>query len=81
MKNPDKCRKCGKQIAVIEWGLYRKTVVDAKAVEVIADPEGEDFIRFDGSKVRGRAASKDEVMTVFSEFAYRPHRKTCEVRK
>ena len=78
MKNPDKCRKCGKQIAVIEWGLYRKTVVDAKAVEVIADPEGEDFVRFDGSKVRGREA---EDGTLGAEPVYRMHRKTCRGRQ
>ena len=46
------CRFCGKPIAVITWGVYRKIVVDAAAVMVEADPEGEEFVRVDGSKIR-----------------------------
>lgn len=76
-KKPMTCRECGRPIGIITWGLYRKVVIDPEAVEVIADANGEDFVRIDGSKVRGRAASRDEEVEIFTEFAYRPHRKTC----
>ena len=71
-----RCRKYGKEIAVITWGVYRKAIVDAEALEVVADPEGEEFIRIDGSKVRAREA---EPGTIGYEYAYRQHRKTCGV--
>ena len=70
------CRKCMRMVKIISWGVYRNILVDAKAVEVIADPEGEDFVRIDGSKVMAREADPDETGT---EWAYRPHRKTCGV--
>ena len=73
-----KCRKCGKMIDVITWGVYRKAIVDAEAVEVVADPEGEDFIRIDGSKVRAREAETG-VIQAGTEWAYRPHKKSCGV--
>ena len=65
------CRKCGEPVAVITWGVYRKVLVDVEAVEVVPDPEGVDFIRIDGSKIRGRIA---EPGTLQPEYAYRPHR-------
>ena len=70
------CRKCGREIGVITWGIYRKVIVDATAVDVTPDPGGEDFVRIDGSKIRGREAAFGTVPT---EPAYRPHRKTCGV--
>lgn len=72
----NRCRKCGKPVSVITWGIYRKVLVDADAVDVVPDPKGEEFIRFDGSKMRGREA---EPGTLQTEPAYRPHRKTCGV--
>ena len=69
-----KCRWCGKKIGVITWGVYRKVVVDAEAVDVVSDEYGEEFVRIDGSKIRGREA---EPGTLQTEPAYRPHRKTC----
>lgn len=72
----DRCRKCGRPVAVITWGIYRKVLVDAAAVDVLPDPYGEDFVRIDGSKIRGREA---EIGTPGTEPAYRPHRKTCGV--
>ena len=73
------CKKCGRRVNIITWGVYRKVLVDAVAVEVIADPEGEDFVRIDGSKVRGFEAAIDcELPT---EIAYRMHRKTCRGEK
>ena len=69
-----KCRFCGKEVAVITWGVYRKAVVDAEAVDVVPDPEGEQFVRIDGTKMRGREA---EIGTVGTEPAYRIHGKTC----
>ena len=68
------CRFCGRPIAIITWGVYRKAVVDAETVEVVPDVKGEDFIRIDGSKIRGREA---EPGTIQAEYAYRPHGKTC----
>ena len=75
MSGTTKCRWCGKEIGVITWGVYRKVVVDAEAVNIVPDPEGEEFVRIDGSKVRGREASFEEG----GEPAYRQHRKTCGV--
>ena len=72
----NKCRYCGKQIGIITWGIYRKIVVDADAVMVVPAEEGEDFVRIDGSKIRGVEAEPGTLMT---EPAYRPHRKTCGV--
>lgn len=72
----DRCRKCGREVAVITWGVYRKILVDAEAVDVVPDQHGEEFVRIDGSKVRGREA---EIGTIGTEPAYRPHRKTCGV--
>lgn len=75
-----RCRVCGKPIGIITWGVYRKVIVDAEAVTVIADAEGEEYVRFDGSKVRAREAGMDENRNLV-EYAYRPHRKTCGVEK
>ena len=66
------CRKCGKMVDVITWGIYRKILVDAEAVEVIADPQGEQFVRIDGSKIKGLEVAYDS--TVNAEPAYRPHK-------
>ena len=74
--NAMKCRFCGKEIAVITWGVYRKIVVDAEAEWIIPAEEGEDFVRIDGSKVRGRPAEGEEI----GEPAYRIHGKTCGVK-
>lgn len=73
-----RCRWCGKQIGVITWGVYRKVVVDAEAVYVVPDEYGEEFVRIDGSKIRGVEAAPG---TIQAEPAYRPHRKTCEVER
>ena len=72
------CRFCGKQIGVITWGVYRKIMVDAAAVMVKADQNGEEFVRIDGSKVQGI-----EVPFGYegrAEPAYRVHRKNCFAR-
>lgn len=68
------CRLCGKPVGVITRGVYRKVLVDAEAVDVVPDPEGEEFLRIDGSKIRGKEA---EPGTLQTEPAYRPHRKSC----
>ena len=66
-----KCRKCGRDVCLIDRGIYRKVLADAEAVEVVPDPDGEQFIRIDGSKICGREA---EPGTLQPEYAYRPHR-------
>ena len=73
------CRECGAQVAVIERALYRKILVDAEAVPVRISSKGQEFIRVDGSKVKGipmeifeplnYELNPDEI-----EYAYRPHR-------
>ena len=73
------CRHCGKKIGIITRGIYRKEVVDAEAVLVVADPDGEAFVRVDGSKVLAREVSYESTNPEI-EAAYRPHRKTCGVR-
>ena len=75
-----RCRICGKKIGIITQGIYRKVIVDADPVEVIADPEGQTFVRIDGSKVIGVVADFYEDNRVDAEYAYRPHRRSCEVR-
>ena len=70
-----KCKFCGKPIMVITYGVYRKAVVDAEAVMVEANPEGEDFVRIDGSKVKGFEV--DFISDKTAEPAYRMHGKTC----
>ena len=72
------CRFCGKPVAVITWGVYRKAVVDAAAVMVQANPEGEDFVRIDGSKVKGFEV--DFISDGNAEPAYRMHGRTCDRR-
>ena len=69
------CRKCGKPVAVIERGLYRKILVDAEAVMVAPHTSGREYVRIDGSKIRGLEVAFDSVMSVVNaEPAYRPHR-------
>ena len=68
------CRHCGEKVMIIEWGIYRKVLVDAEVVNVRADPDGQEYIRIDGSKVRGYAAPIDMPNT---EPAYCPHSRTC----
>lgn len=68
------CRKCGKLIGILSRGLYRNVVVDASGFEVVPDPEGEEFIRIDGSKVRAKILDRYDDDTVEAEYAYRPHK-------
>lgn len=72
------CRKCGRPVCVITWGVYRKVLVDAEAVDVIPDQHGTEYVRIDGSKIRGLEA---EPGTLQTEPAYRPHWKTCGVEE
>lgn len=75
------CRKCGRRIAVITWGVYRKVVVDPEYFMVVPDPESEEeFVRIDGSKIQGSERMNylgDEP----AEHAYRMHRRTCGARR
>lgn len=65
------CRKCGQMIDIIEYGVYRKVVVDAVPYYVIADPDGEQFVRIDGSKVKAKEVPFE---TDGTEPAYKPHK-------
>ena len=69
-----RCRHCGEKIMIIEWAPYRKVLVDAEAVNVRTDPSGEEYVRIDGSKVRGFAVPIDVPNT---ETAYCPHSRSC----
>ena len=70
------CRECGKPVGIIKFGIYHTAVVDPEPVMVIANPDGEDYVRIDGSKVKAVEVS---FMTDLPEAepAYRQHRKTC----
>ena len=72
------CRKCGKPVSVITWGVYRKILVDAGTVDVVPDAHGEEFVRIDGSKIRGSIANPGTLQT---EYAYRPHVRTCGIEE
>ena len=72
------CRACKRRIAIIEWGVYRKCIVDPTAIMIIPELNGEEFVRIDGSKVCGREAAFEEAG---AEPAYRLHRKTCGMSK
>ena len=65
------CRKCGQMIDIIEWGVYRKVVVDAVPYYVMADPDGEQFVRIDGSKLMAKEVPFE---TSGTEPAYKPHK-------
>ena len=65
------CRKCGQMIDIIEWGVYRKAIVDAVPYFVKPDPDGEQFLRIDGSKLQAREVPFEETGT---EPAYKLHR-------
>ena len=65
------CRKCGQMIDIIEWGVYRKIVVDAVPYYVKADPDGEKFVRIDGSKVMAKEVPFE---TDGTEPAYKQHK-------
>jgi hypothetical protein len=58
-------------IDIIEWGVYRKVVVDAVPYYVMADPDGEQFVRIDGSKLMAKEMPFE---TSGTEPAYKPHR-------
>ena len=68
----NKCRKCGKEVGVITWGIYRKVLVDMEVYAVEPDPDGEIFVRIDGSKLRGKVSAEE--LPEHAEPAYRPHR-------
>ena len=72
MSGINKCRRCGKEVGIITWGIYRKVLVDMEVFMVTADPDGEIFVRIDGSKVRGKVSAEELPERV--EPAYRPHR-------
>ena len=72
MNKARKCRKCGKPIDVITQRLYRKIIVDALPVMVVPDRLGDEYIRLDGSKMRGLIAPMDS--NVPAEGVFRVHR-------
>lgn len=73
------CRFCGKEIGIITYGIYRKTLVDIDSVLVVPDENGEIFVRIDGTKVKGREVPYESAEN--AEPAYRPHAKRCTGRK
>ena len=68
------CRECGRPVAVIERGLYRKILVDASPVDMFPDEHGEEFIRLDGSKMRAVPADRWDDDRKEAEYVFRPHR-------
>ena len=72
------CKHCGRPITIIKWGFYHTAVVDPGPVMVRPDPDGEDYVRFDGSKIKGSPVPYESEEA--AEPAYRQHRKTCGVK-
>lgn len=72
MSGINKCRRCGKEVGIITWGIYRKVLVDMEVCMVVPDADGEIFVRIDGSKLRGKVSWED--LQERAEPAYRPHR-------
>lgn len=69
------CRKCGRPIDIIRERIYRKIIVDAYPVLVIPDPHGNEYIRLDGSKMRGVPAQMDiEHSRDMAEGVFQIHR-------
>lgn len=72
MSGINKCRRCGKEVGIITWGIYRKVLVDMEVFMVVPDADGEIYVRIDGSKLRGKVSAED--LPERAEPAYRPHR-------
>ena len=69
------CRKCGRPIDIIKERAYRKVIVDAFPVVVIPDRLGDEYIRLDGTRMRGKPAPMDiEHSTEAAEGVFRPHK-------
>lgn len=68
------CRKCGRPIDIIRERIYRKIIVDASPVLVIPDPHGNEYIRLDGSKMRGVPAPMDTDSLDMAEGVFQIHR-------
>ena len=75
MSGINKCRRCGKEVGIITWGIYRKVLVDMEVCMVVPDADGEIFVRIDGSKMRGKIAPMDlEHAKEPAEGVFRIHR-------
>ena len=72
-----RCRKCGRPIGVIQARAYRKIIVDAETQFVHEDPDGDIYIRIDGSKMRGKSANDYHDDRITCEGVWRPHH--CEM--
>ena len=66
-----KCRGCGRTVWLMQYGVYRKAIVDSEPVYVVADPNGEQYLRVNGIKVQAREVPTE---TENAELVYRPHR-------
>lgn len=71
------CKKCGKPVEIITQRLYKKIIVDASPVLVMPDPLGEEFIRMDGTKMRGTTQHRWDDDRKICEGVFRPHYRTC----
>lgn len=65
------CRICGRPVGIITRGIYRKILVDADAVMVVPDRFGDEYLRVDGTKMRGAEVG---ITSENAEPVYRPHR-------
>lgn len=68
-----RCRKCGRPIGIIAVRAYRSIIVDADTQFVHEDPDGEIYIRLDGSKMRGKPADNWDDDRITCEAVWRPH--------
>ena len=68
-----RCRKCGRMIGIIQARAYRSIIVDAETQFVHEDPDGEIYIRIDGTKMRGKQADDYNDDRITCEAVWRPH--------
>ena len=74
-----RCKCCGQEIIVFSWGIWNRAECDPEVIYVTADAAGEDFVRFGGSKIKGREVAVDSIEP--NEPAYRMHRRSCKGKK
>ena len=69
-----RCRHCGKMIGIIKKWPFGKIIVDADTKFVFPEPDGEIYIRINGTKMRGTESTRWDDDRVEDEAVWKPHR-------
>lgn len=69
-----RCKHCGRMIGIIRVNAYKKIIVDADPVTVHQDRLGDEYIRIDGSRMRGIPDNTYEDCEPTAEVVWRRHR-------